>query len=91
MTQHDKADITELETLRKQYTLTYASSATGGTVPIQLRLGNDSASAEFVAGSSQEGAASLRPLAIDEPGGPAFFRSSAGLAVAPASALRLAA
>ena len=70
------------ETLRKQYTLTYASSATGGTVPIQLRLGNDSASAEFVAGSSQEGAASLRPLAVDKPSGPAFFRSSTGLAVA---------
>jgi tight adherence protein B len=70
------------ETLRKQYILTYASSATDGTVPIQIRLGNASASAEFVAGSAQEGVASLRPLTVEEPGGPAFFRSSTGLMVA---------
>ena len=38
--------------------------------------------AEFVAGSSQGGAAALRPQTVAEPTGPAFFRSSAGLMLA---------
>ncbi len=70
------------DTLRKQYVLTYASEAETGTVPIQLTLGNDTASAEFVAGSSAEGAAALRPQTVQQPDGPAFFRSSAGLMLA---------
>ncbi len=69
------------ETLRKQYVLTYPSDATG-TVPIELTLGRDTASAEFVAGSSQEGASALRPQPVDEPSGPEFFRSSVGLLIA---------
>jgi tight adherence protein B len=70
------------ETLRKQYIVTYASTATSGTVPIQLTVGTDEATAEFVAGSSAEGAAALRPQTVAKPSGPAFFRSSAGLMVA---------
>jgi tight adherence protein B len=70
------------ETLRKQYYLEYASEAETGAVPIQLTVGSDTATAEFVAGSSQEGAAALRPQTVQEPSGPAFFRSSAGLMIA---------
>jgi tight adherence protein B len=76
------------QTLRKQYVVTYASEATGGTVPIELTVGTDTATAEFVAGSSQEGAAALRPQTVEKPTGPFglpapdFLRSSAGLMVA---------
>jgi tight adherence protein B len=76
------------QTLRKQYVVTYASEATGGTVPIELTVGTDTASAEFVAGSSQEGAAALRPQTVEEPTGPFglpapdFLRSSTGLMIA---------
>lgn len=69
-------------TLRKQYVVTYPSKATGGPVPIELTLGSEKATAEFVAGSSQEGGAALRPQAVERPSGPDFFRSSTGLAVA---------
>jgi tight adherence protein B len=69
-------------TLRKQYVLTYSSTATDGAVPIELTVGPDRASAEFVAGSAQGGAAALRPQAVEKPSGPAFFRSAAGLTVA---------
>jgi len=70
-------------TLRKQYVLTYSSKFTGGgSVPIELTLGTEKADAEYVAGSAQEGAASLRPQAVEKPSGPAFFRTSAGLALA---------
>jgi tight adherence protein B len=76
------------ETLRKQYTLTYASEAEAGAVPIELTVGGDTATAEFVAGSSSEGAAALRPQTVKEPTGPLglpapdFLRSSTGLMVA---------
>ncbi|MEQ1785629.1 MAG: type II secretion system F family protein [Acidimicrobiales bacterium] len=70
------------QTLRKQYVVTYPSVATGGTVPIELTLGSVRASAEYVAGSSQEGAAALRPQVVEKPSGPAFFRSSTGFALA---------
>ena len=66
-------------TLRKQYVLTYASETDNGTVPLTLSVGNQQASAEFVAGSSQGGAASLRPQVVDKPSGPAFLRESTGL------------
>ena len=69
-------------TLRQQYVVTYPSEATSGAVPIRLAVGSDTASAEFVAGSTQEGAASLRPQVIEKPSGPAFFRTSTGLMVA---------
>jgi tight adherence protein B len=51
-------------------------------VPIQLTVGTDTATAEFVAGSSAEGAAALRPQTVATPSGPAFFRSSAGFLLA---------
>ncbi|MEO7571960.1 MAG: type II secretion system F family protein [Acidimicrobiales bacterium] len=69
-------------TLRQQYVVTYPSEATSGAVPIQLAVGSDTATAEFVAGSTQEGAASLRPQVVEKPSGPSFFRSSTGLLVA---------
>lgn len=70
-------------TLRQQYVVTYASEASdGGAVPIQLAVGSDTASAEFTSGSAQEGAAALRPQAVEKPSGPAFLRSSIGLMVA---------
>lgn len=67
------------ETLRRQYVVTYASTATGGAVPLTLTVGAQQATAEFAAGSSQEGAASLKPEVVAEPSGPAFLRSSFGL------------
>jgi tight adherence protein B len=74
-------------TLRKQYVVTYESKAASGPVPLQLTVGDDEATAEFVAGSSQEGAASLRPQTVDKPSGPFglpspdVLRSPTGLAV----------
>lgn len=74
-------------TLRKQYVVTYESEAATGTVPLQITVGDDEATAEFVAGSSQEGAAALRPQTVDKPSGPFglpapdVLRSSTGLAV----------
>jgi tight adherence protein B len=68
-------------TLSKQYVVTYESRATSGTVPITLSVGDQQAQAEYVAGSSQGGAASLRPEVVDEPQGPAFLRSSTGLLI----------
>ncbi len=69
-------------TLRKQYVVTYHSGATGGTVPLQLTVGSNESSAEFVTGSSQEGAAALRPQTVEKPSGPSFFRTSTGLTIA---------
>jgi tight adherence protein B len=69
-------------TLQKQYVVTYASRAESGAVPISLTVGNAQASAEYSAGSSQLGTASLRPQPVEKPSGPAFFRTSAGLLLA---------
>ncbi|MFZ6002382.1 MAG: type II secretion system F family protein [Actinomycetota bacterium] len=66
-------------TLRKQYVVTYESTATSGTLPLTLSVGNQQARAEFVVGGSQGGAASLRPQVVDKPSGPAFLRDSTGL------------
>lgn len=68
-------------TLSKQYVVTYESQATSGAVPITLSVGDQQARAEYVAGSSEGGAASLRPEAVEEPPGPAFLRSSTGLLI----------
>jgi tight adherence protein B len=73
-------------TLRKQYVFTYVSTATSGAVPIEITVGPDQASAEYVAGSSQEGAAALRPQVVEKPSGPAFFRTTAGFTLALALA-----
>lgn len=67
------------ETLRRQYVVTYASTATGGAVPLTLSVGDQQATAEFAAGSNQGGAASLKPEPVAKPSGPAFLRSSFGL------------
>jgi tight adherence protein B len=70
------------ETLRKQYVVTFPSGSTStGAIPVTLTVGNDRATVEYTSGSNQEGAASLRPVAVEEPGGPAFLRSPAGLAI----------
>lgn len=68
-------------TLRKQYVVTYASNVTAGTVPVTLSVGDQQATAEYVVGSTQEGAASLRPQVVEKPSGPAFLRSSTGLLI----------
>ena len=70
------------QTLRKQYVTTFASEATeAGAIPITLTVGNASDTKEYVPGSNQQGAASLAPIAVEEPSGPAFFRSPVGLAL----------
>ncbi len=69
------------ETLRKQYVVSYPTRADGGMVPLTLTVGTQQATAEFVSGSTQEGPASLRPQPVEQPSGPAFFRSSTGLLV----------
>jgi tight adherence protein B len=48
-------------------------------VPLTLSVGTQQANAEFAAGSSQEGVASLKPQVVQKPGGPGFLRSSTGL------------
>ena len=69
--------------LQKQYIVTYKSRFTGsGPVPLELTVGGQKANAEYVAGSAQHGAASLAPQVVEKPNGLAFFRSSAGLALA---------
>jgi tight adherence protein B len=71
------------QTLRKQYVTTFVSEAPdAGAIPVQLTVGNDSDSVEYVPGSDQQGAASLQPVPVEEPSGPDFFRSPAGLAIA---------
>lgn len=67
-------------TLRKQYVVTFPSQAATGTQALTLSIGgNEQTSAEFVAGSSQGGTATLRPQVVEKPSGPAFLRGSAGL------------
>lgn len=68
-------------TLQKQYVTTFASEVGNGTVPITLSVGDDQATGEFVIGSAQEGAASLEPVTVEEPGGPSFLRGSMGLLI----------
>lgn len=67
------------ETLRRQYVVTYASTASGGAIPLTLSVGDQQAKAEFSIGSNQGGAASLKPEPVAKPSGPAFLRSSFGL------------
>ncbi len=67
------------ETLRRQYVVTYASTASGGSIPLTLSVGDQQASAEFAGGSNQGGAASLKPEVVAKPSGPAFLRGSFGL------------
>ena len=69
-------------TLQKQYVVTYESRATEGPVSLDLTVADQQDSAEFVAGSEQQGAASLEAQTVEKPSGPAFFRTSAGLALA---------
>jgi tight adherence protein B len=69
-------------TLRKQYVTTFASeSSATGPIPITLAVGNATATAEYISGSNQQGAASLQPVPVAEPPGPEFLRSAAGLAI----------
>jgi tight adherence protein B len=83
----DAAGVGELfsavqETLRKQYVVTFASESTdSGAIPIALTVGTDTATGEYTSGSNQAGAASLRPVEVEKPGGPGFLRSPAGLAI----------
>ncbi len=70
------------QTLRKQYVTTFVSETTdASSIPITLTVGTASDTKEYVPGSNQQGAASLAPVAVEEPSGPAFFRSPAGLAL----------
>lgn len=66
-------------TLRKQYVVTYPSGVSEGAVPVTLSVGNNQATAEFVVGSTADGAASVRPQAVESPSGPSFLRKSTGL------------
>ncbi|MGK2949622.1 MAG: type II secretion system F family protein [Acidimicrobiales bacterium] len=82
----DSADVGGLfeavqATLRKQYVVTFESRLEQGTAEIQLTVGGDSATAEMVAGSAQEGAASVQPQVVAKPSGPGVFRSSTGLLI----------
>jgi tight adherence protein B len=71
------------QTLRKQYVTTFASKVeeSGGAVPITLTVGGASETKEYTPGSNQAGAASLEPVTVSEPSGPAFLRTSIGLAI----------
>jgi tight adherence protein B len=62
--------------------VSFASRVTTGSVAITLAVGDDQAVAEFVAGSDQTGAASLKPQPVEKPSGPAFLRKSTGLVIA---------
>lgn len=66
-------------TLSKQYVTTFDSRLTSGTAALSLTVGDDQATGEYVAGSTQEGTAALEPAPIEEPTGPSFLRKSTGL------------
>ncbi len=69
-------------TLRKQYVTTFASGVQStAAVPLTLTVGGASDTKEFVPGSNQEGAASLEPVTVAKPSGPAFLRSAVGLTI----------
>jgi tight adherence protein B len=67
------------DTLRKQFVFTYQSRAESGTAALRLTVGTEQAEAEFVAGSSQQGAAALEPNVVAKPSGPSFLRDDFGL------------
>lgn len=66
-------------TLSKQYVTTFDSRLTSGTAALSLTVGDDQATGEYIAGSTQEGTAALEPAPIEEPTGPSFLRKSTGL------------
>jgi len=68
-------------TLQKQYITTFPSRVDRGTVPITLSVGDDQATGEVVVGSAQEGAASVEPITVEKPRGPAFLREKTGLLI----------
>lgn len=70
-------------TLQKQYVVAFASEAADavGAVPLTLSVGDQQATAEYVPGSRQGGAASLKPQVVEKPSGPAFLRNSTGLVI----------
>jgi tight adherence protein B len=70
-------------TLQKQYVVTFPSKAADqvGAVPLTLSVGDQRATAEYVPGSRQGGAASLRPQVVEKPSGPGFLRSDVGLVI----------
>lgn len=66
-------------TLSKQYVTSFASRVDTGPATLSITVGDEQASGEYVAGSTQEGTAALEPVPIEEPSGPSFLRKSTGL------------
>jgi tight adherence protein B len=69
------------ETLRRQYVVSFTARDDGAT-DVTLTIGAAQATAELTLGSRVDGAQALSPTPAAQPSGPAFFRSSAGLALA---------
>jgi tight adherence protein B len=68
------------ETLRRQYVASFTARDNGAT-DLTLTIGAAQATAELTLGSRVDGAQALSPTPAERPSGPAFFRSSAGLAL----------
>lgn len=81
----DPADLEGLfasiqETLRRQYVVSFTARDEGAS-DLTLTIGAAQATAEITLGSRVDGAQALSPTPVAKPSGPAFFRSSAGLAL----------
>src|SRR3546814_46629 len=76
------SDVCSSDLLRRQYVVTFPSRAEGGSnAAVTLAVGDERATADFVAGSTQS-ATVEPPKPAASPTGPGFLRSSAGLLVA---------
>lgn len=69
--------------LQNEYVVTFPTLPdTRGSNTLGVTIGNYSTQVNFTVGGVQTGAASLQPQIVPGPGGPAFFRTTGGLALA---------
>lgn len=64
------------DTLGAQYVVTYASDLEPGPIDLTLSVGDQQTHVSFVSGGVVKGAASLRPIQPEAPGGVSFFREN---------------
>ncbi len=64
------------EHVASQYVVTYSTETPTGPVDLTFSAGGEQASVSFVSGGVAKGAAALRPIAGEDPGGIGFFRDN---------------
>ncbi|MEX2293189.1 MAG: type II secretion system F family protein [Acidimicrobiales bacterium] len=65
--------------LARQYVVTFASSVSGGNVPLTISVGDQQATSTFRIGSNETSTVTAPPEVVPGPSGPALFRNSSGL------------